>query len=198
MADALRCGYLNLAVPGSSNERIVRTTVEWLGRRGENEAGDEVLVVVMWTVTGGFEYFAERGREWRSLNPGVEASAWYEGLGLAERRYFECHQRLRCGEHETATRHWVAVLLLQSYLAGAGVPYLFCNAFRPLPTGVAYAAFRDQLDVRRFHGPFEPESTYWQASLDSGFTPGPDGHLPEAAHRAWATTLVEALEERAS
>ena len=194
--------HINLAMPGGSNERILRTTLEYLGTHGSEFSPGGLFVVVLWTGPARFEVYDETWRTWINLCPGVQDTRWFDDYPPPLQNYFKYHVLVRTSPVEVATRRWVEVLLLQAYLKNQGIPYLFCNAYHPLDTSDGYASFRAQLDASRYYRPFDEDATFWHTLRAAGFkvrSPGPkiprgfQGHYGEDGHVFWAELLTELL-----
>jgi hypothetical protein len=196
LADALGWRYENIAMPGGSNERIVRTTVERIGRAVHDGNVRDLFVLIMWTGHARFEVYDDHHQCWLNLCPGVADTPYFNEYPFAVQRYFTYHTLVRTTRTETSTRFWLEVLLLQSYLKVNAVDYLFCNSYQALDDGVQFEAFSQQLDRTRYYEPFdEARSFWWQLKYEGyrvipptdGVIPrGFQGHYGEPGHRRWA------------
>jgi hypothetical protein len=207
LATALGWQYENIAMPGGSNERIVRTTVERVGRALSDGSSCRLFVLVMWTGHYRFELYDDRRQCWLNLCPGVEESSYFDGYPFAVQRYFKYHYLVRSTRTETSTRFWLSVLLLQSYLELHGVQYLFCNSYEVLDCDPSFDGYMRQLKHRRFYEPFDKSRSYWwQLKADGYRVNGPpasarprgfQGHYGEDGHRSWAERLLPIIRSSA-
>jgi hypothetical protein len=205
LADSLGWDYVNIAMPGGSNERIVRTTIEWVGQASRDPSQPPPFVLVMWTGHARFEVYDDRRCCWLNLCPGIEATPYFDDYSFELQRYFRYHVLVRTTRTETATRFWLDVVLLQSYLEAKGIDYLFCNGYQSLDNGADFEVFARQLNRRRYYEPFDnSRSFWWQLKHDGyrvrvppdGVVPrGFQGHYGEDGHRRWADRMLEVLEQ---
>ena len=197
LANAMGCDdYVNIAMPGGSNERITRTTIDWIGKY--HKPADQLFVVIMWTGRDRFELYDDRNRIWLSLCPGVERSRWFADFTYAVQQYFKFHMLVRTSDVQTYSRLWAEVIMMQSYLKINHINYMFCNAYQGLPETLDYAGFRSQVDLAAYYQPFEDSTGFVQILTQQGFKTraGDNVHFGEDGHRYWAGVLHAFIQDR--
>lgn len=108
-------------LPGGSNDRIVRKTIDRLSRADKPKPS---LVIIGWTeplrreiyYTRDSDYSLSRER-WYPLHPFVKGDEWVEDW-----------KRIAWNDYEAYTRYFNSIILLSSYLRQLGIPYLFYNS----------------------------------------------------------------------
>ena len=120
IANKLECNLVNIAHPGGSNHRIMRTTIDWIEK---NTVPDFVLIA--WSTHERYEFaFDNELTDYTfcktSSNRNLERFYRYADLHLAD---------WNVGLEFTLTYQ----LALQSYLVTKQIPYLYCNMFNSIP-----------------------------------------------------------------
>jgi hypothetical protein len=101
LAEELNCEYFNNAIDGGSNQRIVRTTIDWLLEN--NDKWNEVLVLIGWT--GILRYEIQQGKKWKQMKS-------YDG-----------------NPDEMLSKYLDSILYLQLFLEANNIKYIFWNTF---------------------------------------------------------------------
>ncbi len=102
LAEELNCEYFNNAIDGGSNQRIVRTTIDWLLEN--NDKWNEVLVLIGWT--GVLRYETQQGKKWIQMKS-------YDG-----------------NPDELFSKYLDLILYLQLFLEANNIKHIFWNTFR--------------------------------------------------------------------
>ena len=101
LAEELNCEYFNNAKGGGSNQRIVRTTINWLLEN--KDKWNEVLVLIGWT--GILRYEIQQGKKWKQMKS-------YDG-----------------NPDEMLSKYLDSILYLQLFLEANNIKYIFWNTF---------------------------------------------------------------------
>ena len=132
LARDLGYSYVNQAVPGGSNDRIVRTTIDYVCK---NDTAD-LLVIIGWAHTLRKEVHCidhpwtntynpnEKNTRYRKLMLGVNSMWDIPGAD----QWVEEQKRYGWDDVESHVRYFNQVLLLSSFLKVHNVPFLFFNA----------------------------------------------------------------------
>ena len=120
MAESLNMSVTNIAHPGGSNHRILRSTLQWL----ENNPAPE-LVVIGWSTHERFEFSFDGTVQDYTLDktstaPELEKFYRYADLHLADWGF---------GLENTLVYQYS----LQLYLEKREIPYVYCNMFNSVP-----------------------------------------------------------------
>jgi lysophospholipase L1-like esterase len=180
---------VNDAIPGGSNDRVLRTTIQWvldhLDREGE-EARDHLLVVIGWSDPMRREFFIDGA--WKQTIPYHD---YPEDPDLDKLN--RVYRDLAWNEYESACRFLTQALAMQCFLNYHRIPFLFFDAIKSCQETLAAA--RDLLSHARALDP----RTYLNmaqcngsmASVLSEATPNWKGRHPaEDGHDHWAELLA--------
>ena len=110
LAEELNCEYFNNAKGGGSNQRIVRTTINWLLEN--KDKWNDVLVLIGWT--GILRYEILQGKKWKQMKS-------YDGNPDDILRFSTSDQF----EFE----YLDSILYLQLFLEANNIKYIFWNTF---------------------------------------------------------------------
>lgn len=195
---------VNDAQPGGSNDRIYRTTMEMIDRLSSNERKTR-FVVIGWSNPNRREFsILDRNGEPMRLRFILSALSRTDVRRRIEQytgKYaidmMNLWYEVMMQEVEEQRRTLNQMIMLQSTLRVAGIPYLFFDALgRTHPGYPAYeelTALGNQVDRERFFGFGNPDGD--RRLTFSGFTHryqydiGSNNHPLEEGHAAWATML---------
>ena len=182
LATQLNYEVVNLGRPSASNDKILRTTLDYLAV----DSAD--LVVIGWSNIGRSEHADEFG--YYDVWPG------YQG-GIFARDGFNWRNELvdyvsRYHNSEAIHRKWVQqVILLQSYLKSRGIRYVMLNIVQNEYYKKKYfdgqQQFFEQIDKDAFLGFNDSGMMEWTF----GKTQGPNGHFLEEGHTIVANRIYE-------
>ena len=182
LATQLNYEVVNLGRPSASNDKILRTTLDYLAV----DSAD--LVVIGWSNIGRSEHADEFG--YYDVWPG------YQG-GIFARDGFNWRNELvdyvsRYHNSEAIHRKWVQqVILLQSYLKSRGIRYVMLNIVQNEYYKKKYfdgqQQFFNQVDKETFLGFNDSGMMEWTF----GKTQGPNGHFLEEGHTIVANRIYE-------
>jgi Family of unknown function (DUF6071) len=182
-------GVCNEAVPSSSNDRVARTTVEFVTRRwlAAGLPASQLLVVIGWSHPARREFFVDGA--FRQVVP----HHGYDLPGLD--RLTRVYRRVACDDTEAQSRFATQSLTLAGFLANLGVRFTFFDAVVPneLPAALSgEPVTRDLLGPGRYLRPAGPDSS--MAGVLRGDQRNWTGQHPsEAGHAVWADLLAEHL-----
>lgn len=191
LGQLLRCDeVVNLGVPSASNERIARTTIDWLARRlGQSTDGAKLLVVIGWSSGDRREFHVDG--EWRQVIPRhTQRHADTERLTAV-------YRQVANSQKDNAFRYLNHVLLMQAFLAHHGVEYLFFDAIEgvrglSIESGVDVQHLWDMVEARRYLGFDEIDGS--MANVLSERAPRWNGRHPAAdGHAIWGRCLFDFL-----
>ena len=183
LAKMLRTKVINDSCPGSSNHRIVRTTVDHLCSH-QNIS----LVVIGWSHSARAEHWDNRRNRWIQRLPSEVDWLKGERLDMAKRYW-----KLTLNRYAAVDEYLRGVILLQSFLQARRIPYLFFNGISPIDPDIDRGVFQhltDQISKRRYLRRDTPEWNCFQAwAIQNGFPLGPERHPLEEGHLEWAKYL---------
>lgn len=127
-ADRLGWDCYNDALPGGSNDRIVRTTLSFLSRQHRQD----LFVIIGWTRSARREIYFSESDIYVDLSAlrEVNIARLYRLLAVDNNeaaRMTDTVMRYGWDFIESHMRYCSQVLLLSSYLQQRRIPYLFCN-----------------------------------------------------------------------
>jgi Family of unknown function (DUF6071) len=180
-------GVYNDAVPSGSNDRIVRTTIRFVGRwldMGMPPRG--LAVVVGWSHPGRREFFVDH--EFRQVVP----SHSYDIRSL--NRLVKVYRKAAADEREQSWRFLTQVTALSSFLHHQNISFLFFNSLVApmMPADTLTPVTADALTENWLGGGQEPELTmveYLKKSPDCWHVQHPN----ESGHLTWAARLHEEM-----
>lgn len=193
--------HVNLAQDGSSNRRVVRSTVARVdgARRKFSARPDEVLVLLAWTQSSRHEYYSPRerpearsgpadhpgDRNWQRIGP------WRQDAGHRASRAFYDHLWSNEGQLTNLFLDWV---MLDRFLRYEEYQARYAFAF-PVAPDLPEPALQY---LRKLHGetvwgglPPTPGKSFLE--MPEGMGRGPGGHPLAEGHEWFATSLAEWL-----
>lgn len=180
LADTLKAGFKCDAESAASNDRILRTTREWLSQQPRSTK--ELLVVIQWSTWERQEWLHEG--TWYQVNASGTDSV-PEELQEKYRQYIVDVDWRAC------TRHWhKEIWQLHQELDTAGIRHVFFNGNNHFGS----VAESDRFDWgKSYIGPYDAKSTFNQWLLDHGHdTVAPNSyHFGRAAHTAWSRFVLQ-------
>jgi len=182
---------VNDAVISGSNDRILRTTIQWVLTNIHRLASQPVLVAIGWSGAMRREFYVDAAyRQVIPYQPHPHADT--ERL-LAVYRDVAWHER-ECGE-----RLLTQIVALQSFLAAHRIPFLFFDAIEGSFDAIGRAGLADSptvrsIDRRRYFG-FGEEHASMAATLERTELPWCGRHPSPEGHDHWAQKLAVAIIE---
>ncbi len=184
-------GVVNDSVPGGANDRILRTTFDWVLNQwlapGKDPAS--LLVVIGWSHPMRREFYIDG--EWCQIIP------YHDYPHESVQKLTQIYREVAWHDLESVWRWGTQVLAMQSFLCGHGIPFLFFDAivsFRDLlpraGDGVAY--FKEWIDAERYLNLHKTGMNMAdQLSSDERLWRG--RHPSDTGHQAWAEMLADHL-----
>ncbi|MFD9368448.1 DUF6071 family protein [Streptomyces sp. NPDC060020] len=197
LGDALGIDVVNLARDGSSNRRVVRSTVARLADvcADRRLRPQEVMVLPAWTQSSRHEYHAPRekpevrtgpadgpgDRGWQRIGP------WRQDAGHKPSRAFYDHLWSEEGQLANFFLDWA---LLDAFLRQGGFHARYAFAF-PLTGTVPDLArpFTRTLEEDTVWGGLPPRPGHSFLEMPDGLARGPGGHPLEEGHAWFAASL---------
>jgi len=197
LADSLGYKSINLAVSGASDDRVVRTTIEYLGKlkKSPNYNPSKVFVVISWPGLHRTEVYQTEPDE---------AGFWDDGwmpmvVGNEETYRQQCSKMafiyykawvMRQNNHQATINFYSNVLLLQNILISNKIKYLFWNSCVTVPDN--YPHYFNEINHKRFSYILEKKKSYTVILESNGFRHSPFakwGHYGEDAQEWFADFL---------
>jgi len=187
MASTLGCDELvNDAEPGSSNDRIMRTTMDWVIKN--HKKGDDLLVVIGWS---GF-FRVELYDTWQNMYVNLSPLQSNEYTNSEEDKFAKSFFYKTVGDEAVVNKFLHQVLYMQSFLDSKGVKYIFSNAIMTVPQMVEpYQHFSHLLNEVKPNFMGFNDETFGGFVHENDYPIAPEGHPLEDAHRDWGLKLTE-------
>lgn len=136
IAETLGCDYVNIATPGGSNHKIMRSTIEYLSTHNDID-----FVLIGWTTHERFEFSfdgvpTDYTLAKQSDNPNIEKFYRFADLHLAD---------WELGLNFTLSYQ----VALQSYLINKNINYAYCNMFNSIPNNCQNELW-DEIDKNKY------------------------------------------------
>ena len=206
--------HLNAGFGGSSNRRILRTTVEDIETLLRTYDPSEIFVIIGWTSFDRFEFYAGRNEQhFKQVVP----SYIPDTFSKPEKTFIKSYDELVNGEIvDHFLTHMTQVLALKGYLESKGIKYLFTYSLTTYFT-LQFSKEEIQRATFRYHGlsqwakqmeydkwcianhsvPTDIETlieeisefSFYTFSKKKGFKTGNGLHPLEDAHEAWASHI---------
>jgi hypothetical protein len=179
LSEFLKAGFKCDAESAASNQRILRTTREWLATAPTNT---EIFVIIQWTTWEREEWLID-GTYYQVNGSGIDQVP---------------------PEYETQYKQWIVdidwnsvtkkahqdIWDLHTELKDRNIPHVFFNGNNDFAK-IAESERRDW--GTSYMGPYDPQLTYNQWLLSNGFdTVSPNSwHFGQDAHSAWARNVLK-------
>jgi Family of unknown function (DUF6071) len=167
----------NDARPAGSNDRIVRTTVNFIAHYLTEHPAEDLRVVIGWTKAMRREFHDVENDRWYDFIPSDPQSA-----GPLTPVY--CPDF--CSTVEATGRYFVQLLTMQSFLIQHKIAYVFFAALR----GERDPVLQRLIDTSRF---FRGDDTFMAWAVRHEYPFGPNQHPLEDGHRAWAALMYQEM-----
>jgi hypothetical protein len=199
-ADTLGWDYKNLAVSGASQERIIRTTIDWVGKNYKSYKNTDIYVVIMWSGPSRTEFYSENIRNYLQMLPNND-EIYKKQFTKVEYLYYKSYITLQ-NRQAQLVKWYNNIILLQSYLVTFKIKYLFLNASEPLRhanNNLVHLA--SQINYKNYPWAFEHNNSYLNLLLNRGFKMPEhikrqnSTHLGGDAHKYYGTMLAKYIKE---
>ncbi|WP_458083416.1 DUF6071 family protein [Streptomyces malaysiensis] len=177
---------VNDAVISGSNDRIVRTTIDWLAEHREDAEKGHLLIVIGWSGAMRREFYVDG--EFRQVIP-------YQPHQHPDlQRLTDVYREVAWNDQECGARLITQVLSLQSFLCLYRVPYLFFDAIESSfdtlgRAGLADSGSAKMVDRSRFYRFGDADGSMADVLRASG-TEWKGRHPAEDGHETWAHKLA--------
>jgi len=197
--------YINGSRGGSSNDRIVRTTVDFIMKLPE-EKRKSLLVVIGWTISSRREFYIKELKDYERFNTHeIFSKSVPDIFKISEeqkKRYDLFHSLYLENFHdntESINRYTNQVYLLANLLDNLGVNYLFFDAIDQSGGIIYYQKeedFSDFLNWQRNNKRIISDLSMMNFNYLNGYKTGPGLHPLSEGHEAWAKFLFEKIKNR--
>lgn len=204
LADSFGFKHKNLAISGASDDRVVRTTIEYISKLKEapNYDPNKVFVVVSWPGLFRTELYQTQKEE-----PGFWDDGWMPIVAGNEETYkSQCSKIaflyykswvVRQNHYQASIKFYSNVLLLQNILISNKIKYLFWNSCGTVSLN-KLESYYNELYHKRFPFILEKEKSYTDILELHGFRHSPFakwGHYGEDAQEWFADFLYKYIEK---
>jgi len=188
LAKKLGAKVINESKAGGSNDRIVRTTLDWILN---NSSTEELLVVIGWTDP----YRSEIKIDGKYIHL---CSAFLQDkknkvLKEAHRHFTAFY----CDDSYAQPKKVHQIILMQDFLKFHRIKYFFFNSILPIYTKYSKnPSIRQNIDVKYYLDPFDIKRSMMNRVFRI-FKPVEWGtHPEEAGHKYWGNILYSEIKKR--
>jgi hypothetical protein len=199
-ADALGWDYKNLAVSGACQERIIRTTIDWVGKNYKTYKNSDIYIVIMWSGPSRTEFYNETIKNYTQMLPNND-EIYKKQFTHVQYVYYKSYVALQ-NRKAQMIKWYNNIILLQSYLRMLKINYLFLNASEPLRKFENdLDSLAIQVDFTKFPWAYDFDNSYLNLLVNRGYvapehvTRGSSTHLGEDAHIFYGENLAKYLKE---
>lgn len=194
LANKLNMDCVNHAQAGGSNDRIIRTTLDWTATYLQDNKAEDLFVVIGWTSSNRTEF--NINGQWCHILPQWETA--YEDRIV--RKVHKFYKTYIYDEDVDAERKIRNVLLLQSWLKVNKISYIFCNCLIGDSSPLKYETrtgkelnISNNIDSKLYYGYNNP--VMYMNNVCKGLPHGQRGHPLGEGHKLWADTLYKYIKE---
>jgi hypothetical protein len=201
-AELLGWDYENIANSGASQERIIRTTVNWVGKNYKRYKNKEIYLVIMWSGPSRTELYDDRIHKYLQIVPNNDI-VYKQQFTNTQYVYYKSYVAVQ-NRYAQMIKWYNNVILMQNYLANLGINYLFLNATETLPVSNPsnsdkFLHLAAQINYKKYPWATMPENSYFNILKKQGFksplhAPG-GGHLGEDGHKYYGEYLAKYIKE---
>jgi len=174
LGEMLQIPVVNDAKPGGSNDRIVRTTINFIANYLTDHRADGLRVVIGWSMAIRREFHEVEIDHWYNFIPSDMKSA-----GSLTPVYCPAF----CSKEESTGRYFAQLLTMQAFLKQHQIAYTF---FTALWSAQEDTALRSLIDTARFFR-FDDSFHFW--ARRNHYALGPGHHPLDDGHRDWAKLM---------
>ena len=198
LAKKLNMEDINLSSEGASNDRILRTTIEWL--KENKDKFSDVLVVIGWTQMTRTEFFNDVVGKWENQNflsfgdgsEDLRSESFYEG----QSKHMLQHTKLSPNDvwwrvylkyffsmEQRYNSFFNSILYSQSIFKSFGIDYIY------------FASFDNELEKISFQDLIDEKYIIRDNMIMIDFS-DENGHPGIKSHKKWADFLFEKIVDR--
>ncbi|MGO9059316.1 MAG: DUF6071 family protein [Candidatus Binataceae bacterium] len=200
IAKSFGIDLFNASLGGSSNCRILRTSMHWICEYLQSGGGpEELFVLIGWSAPdrrefalSSEEHTPNLNRFWRTLHIHHEATDATPDLVQLRKliiKSFWC-------DRETMTRFLITVNSLQSFLVSNSIRFCFSHAMPFCELHPELVPLTRSVNRDRFFHFMDPKMSFSSYSRDAGVPIGALLHPLEEGHKRWATCLLDFIREK--
>lgn len=186
---------VNLAIGCGSNERIVRTTMDYFTSLIHNQNfSKDWYAIIQWSIPSRFEYWDDNSESWAMcMVNGSMTSKEVEWRHVEQIDNFAKHIWVNFNDITYSQRYWTQVIALSSFFNNLGIPYWFSN----LDTSVLFHLQPHQYEYLQNHINWIDNSmtknfdNLFEEKHDSG-----SGHPSVFGHQQIATNMYNFLQDK--
>lgn len=194
---------VNQAAGGGSNDRILRTTTEYVKSLPADKR-QSTLIVIGWTVADRSEIMVDQ--HWQRFNPTerfsstVDINQLNDTVRIAQYDQYQQHYVTTAfNDRQRIHNYFQTVYLLSNLLDHLGIPYYFFNAL-PAWWSADFdlaAEFADDINWAESHRNIHKiYDSMFEYVRENNLPVAPYGHPLSSSHRAWSSHLYHHLLQR--
>ncbi|MEM9546921.1 MAG: DUF6071 family protein [Bacteroidota bacterium] len=185
----------NHGLAGGSNDRILRTTIDWILNQwiGKNRSTSDLTVIVGWTDNSRREFLIDG--KWVQIIP-------YHNYPKSPEmnKLNKIYRSVAWSEEEASHRFAYQLLALQSFLCFYDIRYFFFDAFMPSKEIVSadtshWENYKSQIDKTRYYG-FDQSGMDMRSQVALEFPKWKKRHPSKKGHLYWAQELNSFIEKK--
>ena len=190
LSNLIGCEGHNDAVPGGSNQRIMRTSLDWIA---DNKDKD-LFVVIGWTGLTRIELWNQKNRVHKQhlLNFSLNYSN-------EDKKFYEKYWRETYNDYERVDNFIHQLIMFQGFLQINNIPFVFFDALPTVNNAELDMAAFDHLDnlidKKRYFQYNTINGCFYTWTIMNKYKQGPRKHPLEEAHKDWAKILYEYITE---
>ena len=201
-AELLGWSYENIADSGASQERIVRTTIDWVGRSYKKYKNTEIFVVIMWSGPSRIEFYDDKLARYTQIVPNNDV-VYKQQFTNTQYVYYKSYIAIQ-NRQAQMIKWYNNIILMQSYLTSLNINYLFLNATETLPITTTdnskqFLHLAAQINYKKYPWSHMQENSYFNVLKNRGFKPPlhapTGGHLGADGHRYYGEYLAKYIKE---
>lgn len=194
----------NPALGGASNDRIIRTTEEYLRKcEAENDYPD--LIVIGWSEPNRTDWFVD-GRYETMYSENVPPTQSHN-INDARAKHFSKDWRHASAEYVMTQYHHEKIFNLHQHLEYLKIPHVFFNAVNSFNTLIKWHEQVSNESYRLFEffkhdwndtfwNPYEEVGSFLEWGKQNGYEKTQYHHLKEPAHEHFAKVLYDYIQEK--
>ena len=202
IAELLGWNYENIADSGASQERIIRTTIDWIGRNYKKYKNTEIFVVIMWSGPSRIEFYDDTLSRYTQIVPNNDI-VYKQQFTNTQYVYYKSYVAIQ-NRPAQMIKWYNNIILMQSYLANLKINYLFLNATETLPisntsNSKQFLHLAAQINYKKYPWAHMQENSYFNVLKNRGFKPPSHapvgGHMEADGHKYYGEYLAKYIKE---
>lgn len=190
---------VNLAVSGASQERIIRTTVDWVGTNYKYHKNTELYVIIMWSGPARTEFFSEKINDFLQISSPSNDECYKQQFTHAEYLYFKSYIAIQ-NRSAHIIKWYNNIILLQNYLLSMKIRYLFLNSSEALPYHHSPINLKRQIYFKNYPSAYFKQNCFTELLANRGYEKPEHitrdtGHYGEDAHIFYGKNIAKYIKE---